>query len=102
MILTGKAKEDFLIHIGLTEDMFLMMYSVMKNALIIDWFDLVGIYIDTQLVATFDECEITQVCWFVNIAASNNCYNSDKHYQTRQEATKQAILKANDIYNEIN
>lgn len=68
--------------------------EVLQNALIIEFFDSVGIYI-----------EIIKDNWFgFNIHRGNwkALDFSIGGYDTRQQATKQAIIKANEIYNERN
>ena len=48
MILTGKAKEDFIkTKIGNEINLFESMLPIYSNALIVEWFDSVGIYINT-------------------------------------------------------
>lgn len=96
MILTGKAKEDFLNWVNLTEDMFLCAYSEREiTSLIVDWFDSVGIYIAIK--------KSVDIFWLYNIKInSTGVYISalELMQKTRQQATEQAIIKANDIYNE--
>lgn len=95
MILTGKALEDFkkwkvdnmrLSTIEVLDFKYLSIVS--QNAIIIEWFDSVGIHI---LITDFEGedywCEL----------------NGLKHSilgKTRQEAITQVIIKANEIYNE--
>ena len=64
MILTGKAKEDFYKYIN-TEDYKLFDYvrkkyanEIVLNALIIEWFDSVGIYISINYVDFYDELSV--------------------------------------------
>lgn len=93
MILTGKTKEDFLNYYGTGENYFTKtLTDVEKYANIIDWFDSVGIYINTVYYpeSLYFKC-------FVDNGDTCHFINSEK---TRQEAIKQAILKANEIYNE--
>ena len=66
MILTGKAKEDFYKYINI-EDYKLFDYvrkkyanEIVLNALIIEWFDSVGIYISINYVDFYDEFRIIQ------------------------------------------
>jgi len=83
--LTGKASFDFLIkhgHIGHLQD------SV-QNALIVDWFDSVGIYITVDYSVT-----VSKSFWC-------NSFN-DAIFKSRTEATNAAILKANELYNSEN
>ena len=106
MILTGKAKEDFenyvlnkklghdsevLISVYNQESLFINYKDVKKpllNALIIEWFDSVGIYI------TSDYFELNK--GFYSEILNEN-FEIVK--PTRQEAITEAIKKANEIYN---
>ena len=108
MISTGKAKEDFenyvlnkelghdseaLISVYNQETLFIDYKDVKKtllNALIIEWFDSVGIII------TFDYFDLNK-CFYSEI--SNNSFST---IGTRQECVKNSILKANEIYNNKN
>ena len=110
MILTGKAKEDFnkwywnewfedkerdsyqnkedaLSHLDFTDIVF-------SNAILIEWLDSVGIYVNTQITQT----PVSHKVYFECLIRSDRTKVSD-FYTTRQEATKQAIIKANEIYN---
>ena len=107
MILTGKAKEDFenyvlnknlghdsevLISVYNQETLFIDYKDVKKpllNALIIEWFDSVGIII------TSDYFELNK--GFYSEILNEN-FEIIK--PTRQEALIEAIKKANEIYNE--
>lgn len=106
-ILTDKAKEDFIKSYGniikvTIEDydaefeVFTKFYSeIHQYASIIDFFDSVGIYIEIQ---------IHQILRGVNMwrGKINNCVYDDLEYKSnRQQSTEQAILKANEIYNEL-
>ena len=106
-ILTGKAKKDFenyvlnkelghdsevLINVYNQETLFIDYKDVKKtllNALIIEWFDSVGIYI------TSDYFELNKG-FYSEILDSNFAIVKP----TRQEALTEAIKKANEIYNE--
>ena len=106
MVLTGKAKEDFenyvlnknlghdsevLISVYNQETLFIDYKDVKKtllNALIIEWFDSVGIYI------TSDYFELNKG-FYSEILDSN--FEIIK--PTRQEALTEAIKKANEYYN---
>ena len=94
MILTGKAKEDFYKYINI-EDYKLFDYvrkkyanEIVLNALIIEWFDSVGIYI------TSDYFELNKG-FYSEILNSNFAIVKP----TRQEALTEAIKKANEYYN---
>ena len=103
MILTNKSKEDFFnwldnqgvngIDISNWEfEKFQLLSNVSQNALIIDWFDSVGIYVNSSGL-TLSKTFISDV------SVNDNCeYNYDG-FRTRKEATEQAIKKANEIYN---
>ena len=122
MILTEKAKEDFenyvlnkklghdsevLISVYNQERLFINYNNVKEtllNALIIEWFDSVGIYINT----TYEEYEDIQVknlpvkikTWSVWIKWINELLLEG--FSSRQEALTEAIKKANEIYNNKN
>lgn len=93
MILTGNTLENF------TEWLYKNQYSkkeneftrVELNALIIEFFDSVGIYIDTESEEIYE---------YVGFYAYVNNESLNEIFKSRQEATEQAILKANEIYNE--
>ena len=107
MILTGKAKEDFenyvlnkelghdsevLISVYNQESLFINYNNVKEtllNALIIEWFDSVGIII------TSDYFELNKG-FYSEILNENFAIVKP----IRQEALTEAIKKANDIYNE--
>ena len=106
MILTGKAKEDFenyvlnrklghdsevLISVYNQESLFINYNNVKEtllNALIIEWFDSVGIYI------TSDYLELNKG-FYSEILNENFAIVKP----IRQEALTEAIKKANEIYN---
>ena len=100
MILTGKAKEDFLkwnedndaplstyaIEQGL-------IYGTVLNSIIIEWFDSVGIYIEIILIHGDEKAftfEFSYKDYF------NYC---DKEFSSRGEAVGRAIVNVNEIYN---
>lgn len=110
MILTGKAKEDFEKWVfdtqqlsqkfGDLEDVhdwiFYLPQSCFK-ALIIEWFDSVCMVISIRW-------EWSTKTFQTSIFSNNN--TSDvihlPHHDERQKATEQAIIKANEIYNQRN
>lgn len=103
MILTGKAKEEFLISNEIDEFIFCIQDKSHQYSDIIEWFDSVGIYITIEGV--FDrmlgynrgfEAHIYQ-----DGKQSVSLFNNDDVFESRQEATKQAIIKANEIYNSL-
>ena len=103
MILTGKAKKEFFnwldnqgvngIDISNWEfEKFHLLSNVSQNSLIIEWFDSVGIYVNSSGL-TLSKTFISDV------SVNDNCeYNYDG-FRIRKEATEQAIKKANEIYN---
>ena len=110
MILTGKAKEDFIEYYNNHSIKYLLSWTdfddlplVVKNALIIEWFDSVGI----KTLHSYSLCG-----WYCELKDYNNkefgnhksfvvCKNSVNDFDTRQEATDEAIKKANEIYNKL-
>ena len=127
MILTGKAKEDFISYYNssiektmLKSINFEMLPLSVQNALIIDLFDTKRIYINTHTDFNYvdvkkEECNCDDFC-----CDEENCYEeriecftynirfynisiydiyNDKEFETRQEAITKAIEKANEIYN---
>lgn len=95
MILTGKALEDFTQWNSNKQfDMMLPFeYPTYLNALIIEWLDSVGVYI--EIFNEFGDFGMS-----IHRGSYKNPIESIGHWKTRQEATEQAIIKANDIYNE--
>lgn len=115
MILTGKAKEEFLkwnyeddfgyIDIeprSLTVH-FDDLYDNLQYALIIEWFDSVGIFIHIEPYLGGGK-----ECFYCKVIYRNELFldqmeeiNNGEYLENRQEATKQAIIKANEIYNKL-
>ncbi len=98
MKLTGKALEDFTQWNSNKQfDMMLPFeYPTYLNALIIEWFDSVGIYIHIQPTELGDSLEFK-----AKVNEEDVCFGYGfLFFETRQQATEQAIIKANDIYNE--
>lgn len=98
MILTGIAKEDFKRWVYKEydyQDLEVIYPKYLVDTLIIEWLDSVGLF----CVPNYN---------FINTNWSYSVKNIDTillrgcSYISRQEATKQAILKANEIYNESN
>lgn len=96
MILKDKAKEDFRqwvkendypVSLWALEDG--LIDKTVEYALIIEWLDSISIYI-----IPFMEDDK----WQVEIRYGDSVYFRD-HFNSRQEATKAAIEKANEIYN---
>lgn len=115
MKLTGKAKEDFLVwyfNTYLKEDKYCLIKDIesffktvkptLQNALIIEWFDSVGIYFNNGLSFIKHKkykCEIYQE---ENDNILGNCFVFRGKYLShdKEEVIEQAIIKANEIYNE--
>ncbi|WP_312208309.1 hypothetical protein [Empedobacter sp.] len=108
MELTGKAREDFkkwyckeLIKISSHLILiFISKSNIEKNAHIIEFFDSVGIYIQTKRFCQGLEFKE----WYYVISDTrglhfNDCLKCRIKEDSRQEATEQAIIKANEIYN---
>ena len=102
MILTGKAKEDFYKYINI-EDYKLFDYvrkkyanEIVLNALIIEWFDSVGICIDRDCINM--EMVITD---FRDINKEQIIIDCGLE-EPFPEWWKKAIKKANEIYNNKN
>ena len=94
MILTGKAKEDFIkTKIGNEISLFESMLPIYSNALIIDFFDSVGIYIEVIKEDFGFAFNLHKGDW-------KNPIESIGHWEKRNEATIEGIKKANEIYNE--
>lgn len=107
MQLTGKCKEDFLnyywdvkidplpITMCKKEDLELFFDSIcelFQHALILEWFDSINLYITIESVAYQDVFD----CSFVGFK-----YNfSSGSFDTRIEATNEAILNSDRVYNE--
>jgi hypothetical protein len=88
VLITGKAERDF--YKWLFEKHNLQPYNIFNriftNALIIEWFDSVGIYINI--------IGYSKTKWRVLVRS-----NYDEYFNSRQQATEEAIKKANEIYN---
>ena len=108
-MLTGKANEAFLNHsIGKDISLFETMLPIYKHALIIEWLDSVGYITHTHF-------DIETKLWGYEVF-NNKLYDKlgestlyDENidvcivemavYQCRKQATEEAIIKANEIYN---
>jgi len=111
-MLTGKAKEDFnkwfikhsndfgtvitassyggewLIDL---EELYDELPENLQNTIIIEWFDSVGIYINPTLRMPK---EVNKWAFIVDFELHENSL-----FKTRQQATEEAIKKANELYN---
>lgn len=102
MKLTGKAKEDFILWCENNSISYVEVLSIESylNTLIIEWFDSVGIYIELNRFTLSLKFEF----WHYTISDKkgvhlNNHLHNKVNIDSRQEATEQAIIKANEIYN---
>ena len=97
MILTGKAKEDFIkTKIGNEINLFESMLPIYKNSLIIEWLDNVGICIDRDCINM--EMVITDFRGINEEQTIIDCGLEEPF----QYWWKKAIKKANEIYNNKN
>lgn len=94
MKLTGKAKEEFLVWCASKSISYidLIGFETYLNALIIEWFDSVGINIIIYPTMFVD-------IWHCDIFGWTECYF--ENLTSRQEAIEKAIEKANEIYNDV-
>lgn len=92
MILNGKALEDFRYKYNMSN--FNEYSEVLQNALIIEFFDSVGIYIYLETGTYFNKPNFR----YKIITNDDTCIGYKEY--SRKEATVQAIKKANEIYNE--
>lgn len=99
MILTGKALEHYKIWFDKYYNDYWTYYQskpTILNALIIEWFDSIGIYIEVYrhnnrpTVQGFNSRIVRRI---------NGYYECCTAVDTRKEATEEAIKKANEIYN---
>lgn len=97
MKLTGKAKEEFKKWFDENYNDFWNYYNAKKtllNALIIEWFDSVEIYIEISAI------NYVGLEFSYNIQEKNTINGSNGYvFKIRNEATDKAIAKANEIYN---
>ena len=93
MILTGKCKEKFLEWYNEPETYFYGLNKTCQNALIIEFFDSVGVYIYLETGTYFNKPNFR----YKIITNDDTCIGYKEY--SRQESTIQAIKKANDIYN---
>lgn len=99
MILTGKAKDDFLAYYGTGENYFKdTINDIEQYANIVDWFDSVEIFIITRPFMdawAFDIKIGTKSLMIEKIIYPNDI----DLLENRKEATKSAIIKSVEIYN---
>lgn len=93
MKLTGKCKEEFLKYLDVEEQWFNEEYTeLFENALVVDFFDSVGIYIDCGYYTKGKMCSGVEGSGLEFISTGTN-------HNSRIKATNKAIIKANEIYN---
>ena len=96
-ILTGKCKEDFIkTKIGNEISLFESMLPIYSNALIIEWFDSIGICIDRDCINM--EMVITD---FRDVKEKQTIIDCGLE-EPFPDWWKKAIKKANEIYNNKN
>lgn len=105
MILTGKALEDFGKYLHNKYGVLFNYEDYNKTMLyaeILEWFDSVSIFIDSIHSLSFDYT--LEFCATVNRAYVSHGIKDKpiNRFDTRQQAIKQAIIKANEIYNDNN
>ena len=94
-LLTGKCKETakkFIYdkhRLSYTESFWGLLHECMQHALLMEFFDSVGIYIGVEPFC----CNPNKFQGFIN-----DC--SDEIYPSRPEATKAALIHANDLFND--
>lgn len=109
MILTDKAKKEF-IKWNYDNDFgyidheptslvvhFENLDENLRNTVIVDFFDSVGIYINVLLDETNSK-KFKYLVTDINIRHLH-CWTQGTKKESRQEATTEAIIKANEIYN---
>ena len=98
MKLTGQAEKDFEKWYESLEDFYHLelMPDNMVYGVLVDWFDSVGIHVNTNYECYEDNCY-----YYVDGVATDYFILNDNE-TTRPEARTAAIDKANEIYNEVN
>ena len=122
MKLTGKARKDFekwyfKNHVTTTKkfkelypheyheifDWFYGIKLAFQYGVYVDFFGSVGLILDVQPVLDYDMKKYTKVCYWIytvfKLEIEDEDYNENE-YKTRKEAREQAILNANEIYND--
>jgi len=96
-LLTGKCKEDFekWFEINYPYKRYDLQIELYLNALIIEFFDSVGIYISVK--CSFCSCNIWK--YLVHEINFEDIELNILNFDSRQQATNEAIKKANLIYN---
>jgi len=79
---------------------FLAESKVCQNALIIEWFDSVGIYINHDVISNENLLILDNWYFVIKINEEDvDFITNDYYYNTRTEAITEAIKRANVIYN---
>ena len=100
MILTGKALDHYKIWFDKYYNDYWTYYQskpTILNALIIEWFDSVGIYISINYIDFYDE--LRNNTRFETYVTNKGLSVKFRSVSSRQDAIKQAIEKAKEIYN---
>lgn len=95
-LITGNAKESFLSYVygqGLED---LLIHDISLNALIIEWLDSVGIYVETGVYPCQEDGDIYFCGSFFGKLGG---WDDLEYYNSRHQATQEAIKKAVEIYN---
>lgn len=110
MLLTGKCKEDFLKWSILNRSIIVDYHENHIISDIIEWFDSVGIYIGIEpYIGGGEDVYYAKIVYrmmtnnFIDtwVDVENTMYSPiELYFSNRREATKQAIIKASQIYNE--
>ena len=106
MILTGKAKEDFLEYYNNHSIKYLLSWTyfddlplVVKNALIIEWFDSISVFI--QDLGFIHNVGNVPAGFDISVSYKGRLYQDFEFQKSRQKAIEKAIKKANEIYNNL-
>lgn len=101
-MLTLKTKEFFFKHIlekyNYTESDFHQLPLVCQQALVVEFFDSVGILIDVDLVNS-DGGFTAYICHEKHRLPNGKTLTTVKNYNTRPEALSKAISKADELFN---
>lgn len=109
MELTGKAKEDFINYLWNSkfkkedykeyEDYIENQKESHTYADIIEWLDSLDVYVEIGLDKTTYPKYWVEISKYTHFGNYKEIFN-DGLYKDRETATQQAIIKANEIYNE--
>jgi len=96
MILTGKAKEDF-IEWYKRKYNTTFMTPLYENFHIIEWLDSVSFYIEIDLIHKEDNMK----AFTFSLSFKDYFAYCDKEFSSREEVIERAIINANKLYNKI-